>query len=47
MIIIYRDELGFVEEEIDEYGVNFCDGKAYFNDKVVPVTLLESITDKN
>ena len=33
MTIYYRDEIGEIAVEINsEYGVNFCDGYAYFND---------------
>ena len=35
MLINYRDELGYVVEEIDENGISFVDGVAYFNDKKV------------
>ena len=37
MYITYRDELGYVTEEVDEYGISFCDGVAYVNDKKIPV----------
>lgn len=37
MWIVYRDELGTVVEDVDEYGVSFNDGTAYFNDKKVPM----------
>lgn len=37
LMISYRDELGVVIEEVDEYGVSFVDGKAYFNDKTIPM----------
>lgn len=33
MSIIYADEIGVKMVEVDEeYGVSFCDGKAYFTD---------------
>ena len=40
MIITYRDNLGIVTEEIDEYGTSFCDGKVYFNDKVIDISAI-------
>lgn len=45
MQIIYQDEIGIIAETIDENGVSFCDGKAYFNDKVVEMTALISIKE--
>ena len=42
--ITYRDDLGTVIEEVDEYGVSFCDGKAYVNDKTIPVEAIDTIT---
>ena len=45
MLIAYQDEIGIVTETIDENGVSFCDGKAYFNDKVVEMTALISIKE--
>lgn len=41
--ISYRDELGIVIEEVDEYGVSFADGKAYFNDKTIPMEYVIAI----
>jgi len=41
--ISYRDELGIVIEEVDEYGVSFADGKAYFNDKTIPMEYVVAI----
>lgn len=32
MIIRFRDELGQVVVCIDNYGIQFCDGIAYFSD---------------
>ena len=43
MFIIYRDELGIVSEEVDEYGVSFCGGVAYVNDKKIPVEAIIEI----
>ena len=45
MLIKYRDNLGYVVEEVDEYGISFCGGIAYVNDKEIPVCNLEKITD--
>ena len=45
MLIAYQDEIGIVTETVDENGVSFCDGKAYFNDKVVEMTALISIKE--
>ena len=41
--ISYRDELGIVIEEVDEYGVSFADGKAYFNDRAIPMEYVVAI----
>lgn len=45
MLIAYQDEIGIVTETIDENGVSFCDGKAYFNDKAIEMTALISIKE--
>lgn len=45
MFITYRDEIGYVTEEVDEYGVSFYNGKAVFNDKTVDISLVDSITE--
>ena len=45
MIIIYRDEIGYITEQVDEYGVSFNNGKAVFNDKEVDIFLVDSITE--
>lgn len=45
MRITYRDEIGYVTEEVDEYGVSFYNGKAVFNDKTVDIFLIDSITE--
>lgn len=37
MTIFYSDEIGIVSEKVDEYGIDFCDGYAYFNDKKISV----------
>ncbi len=33
--IIYRDEIGLIEEKVDCYGVECLEGKAVFNDKKI------------
>lgn len=45
MTIVYRDDLGHVAEKIDEDGVTFCGGKAYFNDKKIDVESIIEITE--
>ena len=30
MILVYRDEIGYVQVEVDNNGVQFLDGYAYF-----------------
>ena len=45
MFITYRDEIGYVIEQVDEYGVSFYNGKAVFNDKEVDICLVDSITE--
>ena len=30
MILIYRDEIGYVQVEVDGNGIQFVDGYAYF-----------------
>lgn len=45
MWIKYRDDLGYLIEEIDEYGIS-CDGeKMYFNDKTVELKNVDSIQE--
>lgn len=46
MMIEYRDELGVVIEEVDEYGVSFVGDTVYFNDKKVNVKALIAIQRK-
>lgn len=46
MKIAYRDELGVIIETIDEYGISFVNGKAYFNDKVIPMDSIIGINRK-
>lgn len=31
MYIVFSDEGGLVLAQLDEYGVSFCDGRAYFS----------------
>ena len=45
MYIAYRDHLGYVTEEVDKYGISFCDGIAYVNDKKIPIGDLISIME--
>lgn len=45
MYIKYRDDLGYVIEKIDEYGIS-CDGtNLLFNDKRVPCIYVEQIQE--
>ena len=46
MTVEYRDELGVVTEEVDDYGISFLEGKAYFNDKVIDMSSLVSIKEE-
>lgn len=32
MTITFRDALGYIAVEVDEYGIQFADGEAYFSD---------------
>lgn len=48
MYITFADELGLILVEVDEYGISFCDGKAYFSgedgtDYAVDVTAIREI----
>ena len=45
MEVIYRDEIGVITEIVDEDGVSFCDGKAYFNDKAIDMNALVQIRE--
>lgn len=45
MVVEYRDELGVIREEIDDNGISFLEGKAYFNDKVIDMGSLVSIRE--
>jgi len=31
MIIVYRDEIGEAAVYVNEYGISFCEGYAYFS----------------
>ena len=46
MTVEYRDELGVVMEEVDDYGISFLDGKAYFNDKVIDMLSLVFVKEE-
>lgn len=37
LTIIYRNELGLIEEQVDMYGIEFSEGIAVFNDKKIDV----------
>lgn len=43
MVITYRDNLEIVAEKIDEYGISFCNGKVYFNDKIIDISAIIEI----
>lgn len=43
MYIKYRDDLGYVVEKVDEDGVSFLEGFAYFNDRKVNCDNIELI----
>ena len=46
MIVVYRDELGVVEEKVDEDGIDFLNGNAYFNDKQMPMKDIQRIAEE-
>jgi len=46
MIVVYRDELGVVEEKVNEDGIDFLNGNAYFNDKQIPVKDVQRIAEE-
>lgn len=46
MIVVYRDELGVVEEKVDEDGIDFLNGNAYFNDKQIPMKDIQRIAEE-
>ena len=37
LAVAYRDELGYVLEETEDETIEFLEGKAYVNDKQIPV----------
>lgn len=41
--IIYRDELGLIEEAVDMYGIEFLEGQAIFNDQKINIENIVSI----
>lgn len=49
MYIVFRDELGFVSVLVDEYGIQFTNGIAYFSDGEkeyrIPLAHLYEITN--
>lgn len=47
MRIIYRDELGYVSEVIDEYGISFDGTTLLFNDRKVDAKNVVSIGEEN
>lgn len=46
MIVVYRDKLGVVEEKVDEDGIDFLNGNAYFNDKKIPMKDIQRIVEE-
>jgi hypothetical protein len=46
MTIKYRDELGYVIETVDEYGVSFVGTIAYFNDKQIDIKYIDCIVQE-
>ena len=46
MVVEYRDEIGVAIEELDENGISFLEGKAYFNGKVINMENLVSIRER-
>ena len=46
MFIAYRDSLGGVVEEVDDYGISGDGEYFYFNDKKIPCTDVNSIQEK-
>ena len=45
MKIKYRDELGYVIEDVDKYGVSFDKEFAYFNSKKISLKEIELIQE--
>lgn len=46
MRIIYKDELGYVSELVDEYGISFDGTTLLFNDKKVDAKNVVSIGEE-
>jgi len=46
MYIEYCDDLGVVSEAVDEYGIMFRFGLAYFNEKKIPIANVIAITEE-
>lgn len=49
MTIYYRDSAGVIMAKIDEYGIQFLDGKAYFSidekaERKIPIENIMQIT---
>lgn len=44
MTIYYADELGIIGEKVDENGIDFCDGFAYFNDTKIAIDSIRYIS---
>lgn len=47
MYITYMDNLGTAIEPIDEYGIQFNNGFAYFNDKKIEANAVLEIKEDN
>lgn len=47
MYITYMDNLGTALEPIDEYGIQFNNGFAYFNDKKIEANAVLEIKEDN
>ena len=39
MYITYRDEVGQIVAHVNEYGISFCDGYAYFDTEDMTVKI--------
>ena len=44
--IAYRDELGYVVEDVETETIEFLDGIAYFNDKTIDMKYIVRIGEK-
>lgn len=47
MYVTYMDNLGTALEPIDEYGIQFNNGFAYFNDKKIEANAVLEIKEDN